>query len=158
MRGINSCSSFRYRIRGVNKIETAHQTRKILHLDPLHEASGETPLLVKLDSRMSFRDLSKATNDFSACNIIGFGQMGRTYKATLPNGWLLTVKRLFDTQKFDEHFITELKTLGRLRHDNLVPLLGFRIESKEKLLVYRYMSNGNLYDWLHTESVAKIID
>ncbi|XVF37494.1 hypothetical protein REPUB_Repub20aG0013300 [Reevesia pubescens] len=85
--------------------------------------------------------------------------MGRTYKATLPNGWLLAVKRLFDTQKFDEHFIIELKILGRLRHDNLVPLLGFRIESKEKLLVYRYMSNGNFYDWLHpTEGVAKIFD
>ncbi|XVF37471.1 hypothetical protein REPUB_Repub20aG0010900 [Reevesia pubescens] len=142
-----------------NKIENAHQTRKTIHLDPLHEASGETSMLVKLVSRMSYRDLSEATNDFSACNIIGFGQMGRTYKATLSNGWLLAVKRLFDTQKFDEHFITELKTLGRLRHDNLVPLLGFCIESKEKLLVYRYMSNGNLYDWLHpAEGVAKIID
>ncbi|XVF37484.1 hypothetical protein REPUB_Repub20aG0012100 [Reevesia pubescens] len=142
-----------------SKKENSHQTSKMLHLDPLHEASEETSMLVKLVSRMSYADLVEATNNFSSDKIIGFGQMGTTYKATLYNGWLLAVKRLFDTQKFDEHFITELKTLGRLKHDNLVPLLGFCIESKEKLLVYRYMSNGNLYDWLHpAEGVAKIID
>ncbi|XVF37464.1 hypothetical protein REPUB_Repub20aG0010500 [Reevesia pubescens] len=142
-----------------NNKENSHQTSKMLHLDPLHESSEETSMLVKLVSRMSYADLVEATNNFCSDKIIGFGQMGTTYKATLSNGWLLAVKRLFDTQKFDEHFITELKTLGRLRHDNLVPLLGFCIESKEKRLVYRYMSNGNLYDWLHpAEGVAKIID
>ncbi|XP_022761442.1 probably inactive leucine-rich repeat receptor-like protein kinase At5g48380 [Durio zibethinus] len=143
-----------------NKRKHSHQTSQMLHLDLLDEASRETSMLVKLVSRMSYTDLKEATNDFSADNIIGFGQMGTTYKATLSNGCLLAIKRLFDTQKFDEHFITELKTLGTLRHDNLVPLLGFCIESREKLLVYRYMSNGNLYNWLHPseEGEAKIIE
>lgn len=45
--------------------------------------------------------------------------------------------------------MSEVMTLGRLRHKNLVPLYGFCYERKEKLLVYKYMPNGNLYDWLH---------
>lgn len=44
----------------------------------------------------------------------------------------------------------ELTILGRLRHYHLLPLLGFCIERKKKILVYKYMSNGNLYDWLHS--------
>ncbi|GLT63788.1 hypothetical protein SLA2020_363240 [Shorea laevis] len=84
-------------------------------------------------------------------NVIGFGRMGTTYKAVLPNGSLLAVERLYDTRAFDEHFVTELKTLGSLRHDNLVPLLGFCMQSKERLLVYKYMTKGSLYDWLHPE-------
>ncbi|OMO50977.1 hypothetical protein CCACVL1_30091 [Corchorus capsularis] len=147
--------------RRIKNRENSHQTGKLLHLqDLLHENSKETSMLANLVTRMSYSDLSEATNDFSADNIIGVGQMGTTYKATLPTGWLLAIKRLFDTQTFDEHFTTELTTLGRLRHDNLVPLLGFCIESKEKFLVYKYMSNGNLYDWLHPadQGKAKFID
>ncbi|GLU14987.1 hypothetical protein SLE2022_315170 [Rubroshorea leprosula] len=117
----------------------------------LHEESKETSILVKLVSRLSYTEISEATNNFNEENIIGIGQMGTIYKAVLPNGWLLAVKRLHDTYLFDEHFITELKTLGRLRHENLVPLLGFCIQSKERLLVYKYMSKGSLYDWLHPE-------
>ncbi|KAB2046699.1 hypothetical protein ES319_D01G254000v1 [Gossypium barbadense] len=137
------------RTRKVNMTQNSHQTSQMVLPDILHETSRETSMLVELVSRMSYSDLYEATNEFSAENIIGHGQMGTTYKATSSNGCLLAIKRLFDTQKFDEHFITELKTLGRLRHDNLIPLLGFCIESKEKLLVYKYMSNGNLYDLLH---------
>ncbi|XP_012468466.1 probably inactive leucine-rich repeat receptor-like protein kinase At5g48380 [Gossypium raimondii] len=137
------------RTRKVNMTQNSNQTSQMVLPDILHETSRETSMLVELVSRMSYSDLYEATNEFSAENIIGHGQMGTTYKATSSNGCLLAIKRLFDTEKFDEHFITELKTLGRLRHDNLVPLLGFCIESKEKLLVYKYMSNGNLYDLLH---------
>ncbi|GLU14991.1 hypothetical protein SLE2022_315210 [Rubroshorea leprosula] len=85
--------------------------------------------------------------------------MGTTYKAVLLNRWLVVVKRLHDTCLFDEHFTAELKTLGRLRHKNLVPLLGFCIHSKERLLVYKYMSKGSLYDWLHhNEGEARIME
>ncbi|GKV01155.1 hypothetical protein SLEP1_g13732 [Rubroshorea leprosula] len=78
-------------------------------------------------------------------------EMGTTCRAVLPSGWFLAVKRLLDTRLFDEHFITKLKTLGRLRDEKLKPLLGFFIHSEEKLLVYKYMSKGSLYDWLHLE-------
>ncbi|KAF2298290.1 hypothetical protein GH714_021370 [Hevea brasiliensis] len=117
----------------------------------------------KYITRMNFRDLCKATENFNQQNIIGLGQMGTMYKATLPNGWSIAVKRLsnfFDLEEhFDlgEQFMSELKTLGRLRHENLITLLGFCIESKQRLLVYKYISNGNLFDWLHSKEDKKKI-
>lgn len=99
---------------------------------------------------MNYEEISKATNNFSNGNIIGFGKMGTTYKAMLHNDWLLAVKRLNNpSQHLHKHFISELKSVGRLRHNNLVPLLGFCIKRKEKILIYKYMLNGNLFDWLH---------
>ncbi|XP_037495919.1 inactive LRR receptor-like serine/threonine-protein kinase BIR2 [Jatropha curcas] len=76
-------------------------------------------------TRMSFKDLCDATENFSKNNIIGFGKMGIMYKATLPNGWSLAVKKFCNSKQSEEHFISELKILGRLRHENLLPLLGF---------------------------------
>ncbi|XP_021683719.2 probably inactive leucine-rich repeat receptor-like protein kinase At5g48380 [Hevea brasiliensis] len=119
----------------------------------------------KYITRMNFRDLSKATENFSQQNIIGVGQMGTMYKATLPNGWSIAVKRLSNLIDLEEHFdleeqfMSELKTLGKLRHENLLTLFGFCVESKERLLVYKYISNGNLFDWLHsTEDKKKILE
>ncbi|XP_024024592.1 probably inactive leucine-rich repeat receptor-like protein kinase At5g48380 [Morus notabilis] len=110
-------------------------------------------------TRMSFEEISKATNEFSKDNIIGLGRMGTTYKAMLQNGCLLAVKRLHHAsqQLFKKHFICEIKSIGRLRHNNLVPLLGFCIKGVERILVYKYMSNGNLYDWLHPREEDKAI-
>ncbi|KAJ6859732.1 inactive leucine-rich repeat receptor-like protein kinase [Populus alba x Populus x berolinensis] len=94
-------------------------------------------------------DLKDATDNFSENNVIGQGKMGMLYKASLPNGYVLAVKKLHDSQFLEEQFISELKILGSLRHINVLPLLGFCVESNQRCLVYNYMPNGNLYDWLH---------
>ncbi|GMY33035.1 probably inactive leucine-rich repeat receptor-like protein kinase At5g48380, partial [Fagus crenata] len=108
-------------------------------------------------TRMNFTELCEATSNFSKGNAIGLGKIGMMYKAVLPNGSQLAVKRLHGCQSFDKQFISELLALGRLRHNNLVPILGFCKERKEKLLVYKYISNGNLYDWLHAGSSRDMI-
>ncbi|OMO79406.1 hypothetical protein COLO4_24444 [Corchorus olitorius] len=109
---------------------------------------------------MSLAQLCKATDDFRVGNIIGFGKIGTMYKALLPNGRLIAVKKIYGSElQITEEFVFELKTLGSFRHVNCVPLLGFCIESTARLLVYKYMSNGNLYDWLHPEQKgAKILE
>ncbi|KAF3450233.1 hypothetical protein FNV43_RR06313 [Rhamnella rubrinervis] len=98
---------------------------------------------------MSFQEISNSTKNFDKDNMISSGKMGTMYKAVLLNGCFTAVKRLHESSNLDEKFIYEIRTLGRLRHNNLVPLLGFCIERRERILVYKYMSNGNLYDWLH---------
>lgn len=103
----------------------------------------------KTVSKMSLDDLMKATNKFSNNNMIGSGRMGTMYKATMPDGTLLTVKRLQDSQRTEKEFSSEMTTLGSVKHRNLVPLLGFCMAKKERFLVYKYMANGNLYDNLH---------
>lgn len=42
-----------------------------------------------------------------------------------------------------------MATLGKVKHRNLVPLLGFCVAKKERLLIYKYMPNGTLHDKLH---------
>lgn len=110
-------------------------------------------------SKMSLDDLMKATNSFSSNNIIGSGRTGTLYKATLPDGSLLMVKRLQDSQRTEKEFLSEMSTLGSVKHQNLVPLLGFCMAKKERFLVYKFMPNGNLYDQLHpSDPEAKVIE
>lgn len=101
-------------------------------------------------SKMKLSDLMKATNSFSKNSIIGSGRTGTTYKAVLEDNTLLMVKRLQDSQHSEKEVMSEMATLGRVKHRNLVPLLGFCMAKKERLLVYKYMPNGILHDRLHS--------
>lgn len=100
-------------------------------------------------TKMRLSDLMKATNAFSKNNIIGSGRTGTMYKAVLEDGTPLMVKRLTDSQHSEKEFVSEMATLGSVKHRNLVPLLGFCMAKSERLLVYRDMPNGTLYDCLH---------
>ncbi|KAK6937927.1 Serine-threonine/tyrosine-protein kinase, catalytic domain [Dillenia turbinata] len=99
--------------------------------------------------KMKLNDLMKATNNFCKDNILGSGRTGTVYKAVLEDGTSLMVKRLQESQHSEKEFISEMATLGSVKHRNLVPLLGFCMAKKEKLLVYKYMSKGNLHSQLH---------
>ncbi|XP_027154950.1 probably inactive leucine-rich repeat receptor-like protein kinase At5g48380 [Coffea eugenioides] len=105
--------------------------------------------LEKYVTRISFAELSSATANFSQDSIIGIGKMGTMYKARLPNGWFLAIKGLFNSEQLHQKIASETITLGKLRHRRLVPLIGFCPEKEDLFLVYKYMSNGNLYNWLH---------
>ncbi|KAK2651047.1 hypothetical protein Ddye_018536 [Dipteronia dyeriana] len=100
-------------------------------------------------TKMRLSDLMKATNAFSKNNIIGSGRTGTMYKAVLEDGTPLMVKRLQDSQRSEKEFLSEMATLGSVKHQNLVPLLGFCVAKTERLLVYRDMPNGTLNDQLH---------
>ena len=103
----------------------------------------------RMVTKMSFTEISEATSNFNTNIVIGLGKIGMIYKAVLPNCWPLAVKRLHNCQSYEKQFLFELSTLGILRHNNLVPLLGYCNEQNKKLLVYKYIMHGNLYDWLH---------
>ncbi|KAG5573731.1 hypothetical protein H5410_063497 [Solanum commersonii] len=73
--------------------------------------------------------------------------------------WILAIKKLNDWENLEDEFVSEITTLGGLRHRNLLPLIGFCAEKQERLLVYKYMPNGSLDEWLHSNEVsAKILD
>lgn len=99
--------------------------------------------------KLKLADLMAATGDFNRENIIGSGRTGTIYKAFLPDGSMLAVKRLRASSHTDKQFAAEMDILGALRHRNLVPLLGYCCAGSEKLLVYKHMVNGSLRDWLH---------
>ncbi|KAI4356264.1 hypothetical protein L6164_000297 [Bauhinia variegata] len=101
-------------------------------------------------SKMKLSDLMKATSNFSKGNIIGSGRTGTVYKAVLDDGTSFMVKRLQESQHSEKEFLSEMATLGTVRHRNLVSLLGFCVAKKERLLVFNDMPNGTLHDQLHS--------
>lgn len=116
-------------------------------------------LFEKSITKMRLSDLMKATNSFSKNNIIGSGRTGTMYKALLEDGTSLMVKRLQDSQRSEKEFVAEMATLGSVKNRNLVPLLGFCMAKKERLLVYKRMPNGSLYDLLHpADDTGKSVD
>lgn len=107
---------------------------------------------------MKLSDLMKATNNFSNTNIIGSGRTGTFYRAVLDDGTAFMVKRLKESQYTEKEFMSEMGTIGTVKHRNLVPLLGFCMAKKERLLVYKNMPNGNLHDQLHPADGASTLD
>lgn len=97
-------------------------------------------------------ELKDATNGFKEFNELGRGSYGFVYKAILPDGRPVAVKRanaatIIHTNSRD--FEMELEVLCNVRHGNIVNLLGYCAEMGERLLVYEYMPHGTLHDHLH---------
>lgn len=89
-------------------------------------------------------------------NVIGRGGAGIVYHGKMPNGTEIAVKKLlgFGRQSHDHGFRAEIKTLGSIRHRNIVRLLAFCSAPDSNLLVYSYMRNGSLGDALHGKKGA----
>ncbi|KAL6885643.1 hypothetical protein ACP4OV_010422 [Aristida adscensionis] len=103
--------------------------------------------------RFSFKDLFRATEGFKSKNLLGVGGFGKVYKGVLPKSKVeVAVKRVsHESRQGMKEFIAEVVSIGRLRHRNLVPLLGYCRRQGELLLVYDYMSNGSLNKYLYCE-------
>ncbi|XP_025798946.1 L-type lectin-domain containing receptor kinase IV.1-like isoform X2 [Panicum hallii] len=101
--------------------------------------------------RYAYKDLHRATDGFRERNLLGVGGFGRVYKGVLPASNLeIAVKRIsHDSRQGVREFVAEVVSIGRLRHRNLVQLLGYCRRKDELLLVYDYMSNGSLEKYLH---------
>uniref|UniRef100_A0A453Q082 non-specific serine/threonine protein kinase n=1 Tax=Aegilops tauschii subsp. strangulata TaxID=200361 RepID=A0A453Q082_AEGTS len=112
------------------------------------------------DSRFSlfrFSKIRSATNNFSDKNKLGEGGFGIVYKGQLCHDQDIAVKRLSpnSVQGFRE-FMNEIKLIASLQHKNLVRLLGCCIKSKERILVYEYMPNGSLEEFIFDFGIARI--
>ncbi|KAL8141028.1 hypothetical protein V2J09_007049 [Rumex salicifolius] len=96
--------------------------------------------------RLLYKDLYKATKGFKTTEIIGKGGFGKVYKGILPSRNIeIAVKRVaHESGKGMKEFVAEIASMSRVRHRNLVQLLGYSRREKELLLVYDYMPNGSL--------------
>uniref|UniRef100_A0A0E0JU10 Receptor-like serine/threonine-protein kinase n=1 Tax=Oryza punctata TaxID=4537 RepID=A0A0E0JU10_ORYPU len=97
----------------------------------------------------SYEELEHATYSFR--DPLGRGAFGTVFKGTLRNGGerAVAVKRLEKlVEDGEREFQREVSAIGRTSHRNLVRLLGFCHEGANRLLVYEYMSNGSLADFL----------
>uniref|UniRef100_A0A0E0LGT1 Protein kinase domain-containing protein n=1 Tax=Oryza punctata TaxID=4537 RepID=A0A0E0LGT1_ORYPU len=102
--------------------------------------------------RFAHKDLRRATDGFSIRRLLGKGGFGRVYMGVLANE-IIAVKMISsaDSDQGMAQFTAEVITLGRLRHRNLVRLLGYCRHKGQLLLVYDYMPNGSLDKFLHDD-------
>ncbi|KAK8921088.1 Serine/threonine-protein kinase BRI1-like 2 [Platanthera zijinensis] len=136
-------------------------------LDRLHAAGAATtwkierekePLSINVATfqrqlkKLKFSQLIEATNGFSTASLIGNGGFGEVFKATLKDGSTVAIKKLIHlSYQGEREFTAEMETLGKIKHRNLVPLLGYCKIGEERLLVYEYMKFGSLEDMLNGE-------
>uniref|UniRef100_A0A453M7K8 Protein kinase domain-containing protein n=1 Tax=Aegilops tauschii subsp. strangulata TaxID=200361 RepID=A0A453M7K8_AEGTS len=89
--------------------------------------------------------LRAATGNFAPENKLGEGGFGQVFKGKMPNGQAIAVKRLSQSSSQGFHELkNELVLAAKLRHRNLVQILGVCLEEKEKLIVYEYLPNRSL--------------
>ncbi|CAD6239724.1 unnamed protein product [Miscanthus lutarioriparius] len=105
--------------------------------------------------RFPFAVLRDATNDFDEGLVIGAGGFGKVYRATLPDGTSVAVKRASpESRQGAREFRTEIELLSGLRHRHLVSLVGYCDEGDEMILLYEYMEHGSLRSRLYGAGAA----
>ncbi|KAL7253389.1 hypothetical protein ACSBR1_007844 [Camellia fascicularis] len=128
----------------------------VLYLCCFRKTRKETPLDSSDNSllKASYQNLVKATDGFSSFNLIGIGSFGSVYKGVL-DGRIVAVKVLnLSRRGASKSFISECEALRNIRHRNLVKVLTacstVDYQGNEfKALVYEFMINGSLEEWLH---------
>ncbi|KAM4083366.1 hypothetical protein ACB094_08G050800 [Castanea mollissima] len=108
--------------------------------------------------RFSYKNLYKSTKCFSNKELLGEGGFGKVYKGTLCscNIQIAVNKVSHDSKQGMKEFVAEIISMGRLRHRNLVQLLGYCRQKGELLLVYDNMPNGSLNKFLYGNEKPKL--
>uniref|UniRef100_A0A0E0JW73 Protein kinase domain-containing protein n=1 Tax=Oryza punctata TaxID=4537 RepID=A0A0E0JW73_ORYPU len=95
--------------------------------------------------RFEIEDLLRASAE-----VLGSGNFGSSYKATLIEGPAVVVKRFKDMNGVGrEDFSEHMRRLGRLSHPNLLPVVAYLYKKDEKLVITDYITNGSLAHFLH---------
>ncbi|KAF8015319.1 hypothetical protein BT93_H0969 [Corymbia citriodora subsp. variegata] len=92
--------------------------------------------------RYSYSDIKKITKNFK--HKLGEGGYGSVYRGILRSGNEVAVKILKKSKSDGQDFISEVATIGRIHHVNVVQLVGFCFDYSKQALVYDFMSNGSL--------------
>ncbi|XP_043725911.1 probable LRR receptor-like serine/threonine-protein kinase At3g47570 [Telopea speciosissima] len=121
-----------------------------------------TPLIGVQFLKLSYRKLFQATGGFSPANFIGSGSFGSVCKGIIDQDETIVAVKVPSLQnsRVDKSFSAECKALRNIRHRNLVKILSScsSLDSKGKdfkALVYEFMPNGNLDNWLHLPMEAQ---
>ncbi|OVA07016.1 Protein kinase domain [Macleaya cordata] len=98
----------------------------------------------------TLKELEIATDRFSDGNVIGEGGYGVVYRGILPDNSVIAVKNLLNKKgQAEKEFKVEVEAIGKVKHKNLVGLIGYCAEGAQRMLVFEYVENGNLEQWLH---------
>ncbi|CAN6545246.1 unnamed protein product [Malus baccata var. baccata] len=130
--------------------------------DSFEVGNGEWPWRL-----LAFQRLGFTSTDILACvkesNVIGMGATGVVYKAEISrSNTVVAVKKLWrpatdiETGSSDD-LVGEVNLLGRLRHRNIVRLLGFLNNDTNLMIIYEFMPNGSLGETLHGKQAGRLL-
>ncbi|KAJ6948390.1 hypothetical protein NC651_002662 [Populus alba x Populus x berolinensis] len=108
----------------------------------------EKPIKIR---QFNYSDIEAATDGFSDQKLLGKGSHGCVYKAVL-RGRHVAVKKPSKDLQIGQEVDNEIEILSKIHSPRFVNLLGFANDTKDRLLVVEFMSNGTLYDTLHSNS------
>jgi len=103
------------------------------------------------DRELQYADIIKATEEFDSKYCIGAGGYGVVYKAVLPSGLALAVKKF--------HWTPEVETSSlKAFRSEIDVLMGFCSHAKHSFLVYEFVERGSLRKVLNDEEQAAKMD
>ena len=121
--------------------------------------NGDLFSIWNYDGKIAFEDIMEATEDFDLKYCIGIGAYGSVYRAQLPSGNIVALKKLHRMESqnpsFDKSFRNEVKMLIEIRHKNIVKLHGFCLHNRCMFLIYQYMERGSLFYILNNDVEAE---
>ncbi|CAO2838243.1 unnamed protein product [Amaranthus hypochondriacus] len=105
----------------------------------------------------TMQDLANATNNYSKKNIVGKGGYGIVYKGVLSNNLVAIKKSIKVDPDQVIQFANEIVMLSKIKHHNVVKLLGCCLEDEVPLLVYEFINNATLYRHLNDDTKANAL-
>ncbi|XP_027368308.1 putative wall-associated receptor kinase-like 16 [Abrus precatorius] len=145
---------------GLTSLYLIYHKRKLTKLrEKYFQQNGGSILLQQLSNKSSKitqifteEQLKKATNNFDESLIIGRGGYGTVFKGYLGDNRIVAVKKSKIVDKSqNEQFINEVIVLSQINHRNVVKLLGCCLETEVPLLVYEFVNNGTLLNFIQAE-------
>ena len=101
--------------------------------------------------RYSYKEIKNMVAGFK--EKLGEGGFGCVFKAKLHSGPSVAIKMLGKSKANGQDFISEVATIGRIHHQNVVQLIGFCVSGSKRALVYEFMSNGSLDKFLFSKEI-----
>ncbi|XP_058082450.1 MDIS1-interacting receptor like kinase 2-like [Magnolia sinica] len=139
-----------------------YQRRKNIEKGVLERSTGNPFSIWNYNGNVVFEDIVEATEGFDDKYCIGTGEYGKVYRANLPMGQVLAVKKLRQLEGGDQSdqrsFRNEIRALTEIRHRNIVKLYGFCSHARCSFLVYEYMEKGSLASILSNDKRAAQLD
>ncbi|CAA6653940.1 unnamed protein product [Spirodela intermedia] len=129
--------------RGYHAQDSAPRAAQAVRVQPIEVPS------IPLD------ELRDITENFGPRALIGEGSYGRVYHGVLKNGRATAVKKLDDNKQPDHEFLAQVSMVSRLKHENVVELLGYYVDGNVRVLAFEYATMGSLHDILHGRKGVK---